>query len=82
MPMSIAPKLGVRSLPVNACVARSVNKAELAAKPKAQEAMQVEWDGLRARKVWNESVVREWDGVDTEARTKGVGANLGYLFGI
>jgi hypothetical protein len=76
------PKLEPRSLPHNACVARSVNRAEIAATPKAMLAMQSEWDGLRSRKVWDESIVREWDDVAAEARTAGVDANLGYLLGI
>ena len=76
------PKLEPRSLPYNACVARTVNKAEIAAVPKAKAAMKVEWDRLRKKHVWNESVVREWDDVADEARVAGKVANLGYLFGI
>ena len=46
--------------------------------------MQVEWDRLRAKKVWDETTVREWDDVAAEARAAGTDAraNLGYLFGI
>ena len=69
-------------MPFNACVARAVNKTEMAANPKAKAAMQAEWDALRSRKLWDESIVREWDDVAAEARANGVDANLGYLFGI
>ena len=60
------PKLETRTLPYNVCVARSVNKAELARVPAAQKAMQVEWDRLRSKQVWDQSVVREWDDVALE----------------
>ena len=47
----------------DACVARSVGKAEIAREPKAQESLQKEWDKLRAagpNGCWDESKVREW----------------------
>ena len=43
------PKLKARTLPFNVCVARSVNKPELARVPVAQKAMQVEWDSRQER---------------------------------
>ena len=73
-------KLDPRSQPFNPCVARLVNKTEIASAPAAQQAMKVEWDRLRAKHVWDETVVREWDEVANEARQAGVEANLGYLF--
>ena len=78
------PKLAPRTFPYNVCVARSVGKAEIARVPAAQKATQVEWDRLRAKHVWDASVVREWDDVAVEARLAGpdVRANLGYLFGV
>ena len=68
----------------DACVARPVGKKEIGANASAQKAMQVEWDRLRAKGVWDESTVREWNDVANEARRKGPGvnANMGYLFGI
>ena len=56
----------------------------MAQAPVAQKAMQVEWDRLRAKNVWDQSIVREWDDVAAEARNAGadVSANLGCLFGI
>ncbi len=51
---------------VNACVARPVRPAEVKTNPKAQKAMQLEWNRLRAvprdggkAVVWDESLVRE-----------------------
>jgi len=75
-------KLNQRSQPFNACVARPVNKTEIASAPAAQQAMKVEWGRLRAKRVWDETIVREWDDVANEARQAGVEANLGYLFGL
>ena len=83
-PSEHRPKTAARTFPFNACIARSVTKAEIAREPAAQKAMQVEWDRLRHKGVWDESEVREWDDVAAEARAAGndVRANLGYLFGI
>ena len=44
--------------------------------------MKVEWDRLRAKHVWDETIVREWGEVATEARQAGAEANLGYLLGL
>ena len=78
------PKLAPRVFPHNVCIARSVTKAEIARVLAAQKAMQIEWDRLRAKKVWDEATVREWDDVAAEARSASgdVRANLGYLCGI
>ena len=76
------PKLQDSALHLNACVARPVGKAELGSTPAAQAATKTEWDRLRAKKVWDEHIVREWDDVAKEARQAGIEANLGYLFGI
>ena len=83
-PSEHRPKTAIRAFPFNACIARSVTKAEIAREPAAQKTMQVEWDRLRHKGVWDESKVREWDDVAAEARAvgNGVRANLGYLFGI
>ena len=37
---------------------------------------------LRDQKVWDESIVREWDDVAQEAITKGEERHFGWLFGI
>ncbi len=66
----------------NAAVARPVSRREIAENPAAARAMQVEWDRLRRKKVWRESVVREWADVAREARENGTEVHMGYLFGI
>jgi hypothetical protein len=68
--------------PWSACVARPVGKAEIAKTPAAKAAMDIEWERLRKKKVWNESLVREWGDVAAEARRKGEEIHFGYLFGI
>ena len=40
------------------CVARSVDKAEIAREPKAKAALDKEWDRLRAINTWDESGVQ------------------------
>ena len=63
-------------------VARPVGKKEIEAQPKAQEAVQKEWQRLRDKRVWDESSVREWGDVAKEARDKGKEVHIGYLFGL
>ena len=71
-----------RRLLFNAVVERPVGRKEIGEQPKAQEAMRKEWDRLRAKKVWDESWIREWNDVAREASQKGKEVNLAYLFGI
>ena len=68
-------KIGERRWPINAMVARPVGKKEIAASTAAQEAIQKEWDRLRAKNVWDETQVEEWDDV-----RKCGEAHMGYLF--
>ena len=68
--------------PFAACVARPVNKAEIAKTPKAQEAMQKEWDRLTSKGVWDENDVEEWDDVRRRYNSINKKVHLGYLFGI
>ena len=65
-----------------AAVARPVGKKELSESPAALQAMKKEWGRLRERKVWDESVIREWSEVAGEAQKMGKVVNFGYLFGI
>jgi hypothetical protein len=74
---------------VNACVARPVRPAEVKTNLKAQVAMQLEWDRLRAvprdgdkAGVWDEGLVREWRHVRREAQGRNEKANVGLVFGI
>lgn len=81
-------KVGFRLWPLNACVARPVGKAEIKAEPKAQQALQKEWDRLKERHTWRtgtsqkEDGVREWRDVAREARTAGTEVHLGMLYAI
>ena len=59
--------LAPRRFPLNAVAARPVRKDEIAKTPKAQEAMNAEWDRLLKAEVWDTKVVREWDDVAAEA---------------
>ena len=60
------PKLG-RRMPVNACVARPVGKAERQKGSEAYNAMVTEWSNLRNKGTWG-SRVREWSAVAAEAK--------------
>ena len=63
-------------------MARPVNKAEVRVTPAAQAALQKEWDKLRAAGCWDESGVREWADVASEARRKNAKAHVGMIFDI
>ena len=65
-----------------AAVARSATKKEAAGDPKAQEAMQKEWDRLRAIGTWDEDGVRELEEVRREAKKKGQTIHIGRHFPI
>ena len=67
-------------VPFNACVARPVGKKEIAQQPKAQAALDKEWDKLVKAKAWTEENVREWKDVASEASRKGVKAHVGRVF--
>ncbi len=75
-------KIAPRRFPFNALVARPVRKDEIARTPKAQEAMNAEWDRLLKAKVWDTEVVREWDEVAAEAIRDKKEVQFGYLFDI
>ena len=73
----------------NACVARPVKPAEVRTNKRAQAAMQLEWDRLRAverpdgnRGCWDEGRVMEWRDVRRNARKQGKTVNVGLVFGI
>ncbi len=73
-------KIAPRRFPFNALVARPVRKDEVAKSPKAQEAMNAEWDRLLKANVWDTNVVREWDEVAAEAVRDKKEVQFGYLF--
>ena len=64
----------------NACVARSVTKAEIASSAKGREAQALEWSRLRKIGAWDEKGVREWSDVVAEARKTGKRHHVGRVF--
>ena len=55
---------------LTAMVARPVSRKEMSANTKAMKAAQNEWNRLRNKTVWDETVVRNWSDVCAEARKK------------
>ncbi len=72
-------KIPMLQAPFNAAVARSVNKKEMYANPKALKAVRSEWDRLRSKRCWSEDLVREWKHVAAEARDSGTTVHVGRL---
>ena len=64
----------------NACVARPVAKKEIERTPKAQAALDKEWNALRNAGVWDETKVFEWSAVANAARARGEKAHVGRIF--
>ena len=71
-----------RQFPYTACVARPVQRKEVASNPKAKQSMTNEGQRLRDQNVWDEADVREWDDVRDEAQREGFDVHMGYLLGI
>ena len=65
-----------------ALVARPVGKNELKQNPKAQAALDVEWDKLMNKKAWDMESVREWSSVSDEAQGKSKKVHVGKIFEI
>jgi hypothetical protein len=76
------PHVVEHELPFSALVARPVSKAEVKTNPKAQEALQKEWDRLRMAGCWDESKVVEWGSVSKAARESGTKLHVGRIFAI
>ena len=55
------------SLGIPAAVSRPVPKKEMLDSEKAMQAFDGEWGRLREQKVWDESVVKEWNDIGSEA---------------
>ena len=66
----------------NACVARSVGKAEIAANKSAQAALDKERDRLVKAKAWDETKVAEWSVIAAKHRADGTKAHIGRVFEI
>ena len=68
------------ALELYAAVARLVSKDEVSRTPKAQEAMDKEWNKLLSRGVWDQSRVCECQEIIAEARSRGETVHLGRIF--
>ena len=68
--------------PFAVCAARPVPKDEIRRQPKAQEALQKEWDRLRALECWDESKVAEWKDVANKAKNSGSICHAGRIFSL
>eukprot|EP00972_Heterocapsa_arctica_P100010 14748056-Heterocapsa_arctica.AAC.1 len=66
----------------NAMVVRNVNKKELSETPDAQLAMNIEYDKLEKKGVWDLYTVREKSLVMAEASRNQVKCHFGMVFGI
>ena len=66
----------------NACVARPVEKSEIAQTKAAQDALDKEWDKLLKIGTWDESKVQEWSHVAARHRKDGTKAHIGRVFEI
>jgi hypothetical protein len=76
------PKVPDFHYPFNACVARPVNKAEIAKAPAAQASLDVEWNKLVTVNVWDQSQAFEWSDIAHKARTAQQTVHVGRLFEI
>ena len=76
------PKNPSHSFPFSALVARPVGKKEIAVEPKAQLALDSEWDKLVKAGVWDEQRPREWSDLSSEARKAGKTIHVGRIFEI
>ena len=65
-----------------ALVARPVGRREILEDPKAQAALDVEWNKLMVKKAWDMGSVREWKDVSDEAIEKGKKVHVGKVFEI
>ena len=67
---------------MNTLVARPVGKKEIRANPKAQQALDVEWDKLVKKKAWQYETVSEWKVIADRAKKTGKKVHVGKVFEI
>merc|ERR1711954_283986 len=79
---TITEKLGSFPTCPMFCVARSVDKAEVSRVPEAQAALAKEWKRLRDMRTWDETGVREWASVRSEAKRDDAKIPVGRIFEI
>ena len=63
-------------------VARPVGSKEIRSNPKAQKALDIEWDKLIAKNAWLYDTVREWSQIASKAKKEGKKVHIGKVFEI
>ena len=67
---------------INTLVARPVNRKEIRSSPKAQEALDIEWNKLVKKTAWLYDTVAEWKTVSEKAKKSGKKVHVGKVFEI
>ena len=67
---------------INTLVARPVNRKEIRANPKAQAALDVEWEKLVKKSAWLYDTVEEWSKISSGAKKSGKKVHVGKVFEI
>ena len=67
---------------VNTLVARPVGKKEIKANPKAQQALDIEWEKLVKKNAWKYETVSEWKTISEKAKKSGKKVHVGRVFEI
>ena len=67
---------------INTLVARPVGKKEIRANPKAQQALDIEWDKLVKKNAWRYDTVAEWKTISDKAKKSGKKVHVGKVFEI
>ena len=70
------------AIPGSLCVARIVGSSEIELTRAAKAALKKEWDRLRSKDAWDESLRRECDDVRVEAKKKVCMVQMGLCVGI
>ena len=63
-------------------VARPVGKKEIKANPKAQQALDIEWEKLVKKNAWKYETVSEWKTISEKAKKSGKKVHVGRVFEI
>ena len=65
---------------INTLVARPVNRKEIRSNPKAQEALDVEWNKLVKKTAWLYDTGAQWKSVSEKAKKTGKKVHVGKVF--
>ena len=71
-----------RHIVSNSLVARPVNRKEIKSNPKAQEALDIEWNKLVKKTAWLYDTVSEWHDISQKAKKSGNKVHVGKVFEI